>query len=89
VDGSERLERALGEGLDLAQIGDIRTNGQRLGALGLHLLAHDVHGRLVEVGDHDPRPLVGQRQHQRPPDPAPPAGYDRDLALERFHGSSR
>ena len=89
VHAAEGLPRPLGQGLHLAEIADVGANGERLDAEPARLARHAVHRGLVDVGQHHPRALARERQHQRAADPTAPARDDRNLVLELIHGDPR
>src|SRR6185503_2348763 len=87
VDAPETLDRPpckLDRIRSLAQIGHPR--GADTPCL-LDLRHHLIEWRLAPTPDHHPRPLRGQHQRGRPPNPRPAARDDRDLPLEHLHRS--
>ena len=66
----KRRPRPLGQGPDLAQIGDVGPDRQRVDAVAARLAGDALHRGLVEIGDDHPGALAGQGQRQGPADPA-------------------
>ena len=62
-----------------------RTSSAKPGVLRPDLRRDPLRDRHVVVGDGDAGARVGERLCDRPADPVPRSGDDRDLAVERAH----
>src|SRR5919198_3210653 len=98
VDAPECGERGVHDLLGILRLGDRERGGDRLASTALDLVHHLVRGRGIatgtfearaDVADDDAGALAGQQHGDGPPDAAPSAGDDRDLAGDNHpHTSS-
>jgi hypothetical protein len=86
---TEVLHRRAHELLEVRHLADVSIDTSRA-IPECHDLLLEIFGRLLvgDVVDHDVRALVGQREHDRLPDPGVATRDDRNLALQAHRTSS-
>src|SRR5438128_1458033 len=75
-DGAEEIEGFVGEGLDVVVRGDVAHHAVGVDTGTSQLVYRLVKGRLLDVGQHEPRPAPAQLLCGGEPDPARPSGDD-------------
>jgi hypothetical protein len=85
VDAAEFLERQIGEGLDLAKIGDVGLACDSAPAFRLDLPPKRIELHLIARRANDIRPLGGISERDSTPESAARAGDHGDFPFERKH----
>src|SRR5262249_41851888 len=87
VDRAERPYSGVDQVADLALLGDVGRNADRLRAQILELGSGPLAAMRLPLGDHDARAFLGELVGDTPTDSLTGARDDRDLPAEPIHGT--